>query len=93
MSTPVTYTLIHPITFGSETITELKFRRPKGKDIRRIRDMGELTGDDNMNLIGQLCGKAPPVIDELDLEDITAIGALVDGFFKSGPKTGEEPTP
>lgn len=87
------YTLRTPIPFGSLTITELSLRRPMAKDMRSLPADGLRTVDDMLLLVGRLSGQPPVVIDELSLEDLAGVSAIVAGFTQSGPATGDEPSP
>jgi hypothetical protein len=87
----VHYELRWPIQFGSETITKLEIRRPKGKDLRKMRvdQPGQVT---TLDLISRLTGQPSAVVDEMDSEDIEEVGEIIKGFTLSGRKTGDEPT-
>lgn len=80
--------LREPIQFGSELVSELRFRRPKAKDFRRIKSDGH-DFDMILTLAGRLCGQPSQVIDELGLEDMQEVIELVGGFMPSGLATGE----
>lgn len=79
------YTLKYPIAFksGTTTITEVIVRRPRGKDIREFdRFSGQPIGL-TLAMIDRLC-RMPDgsdvfagFADELDAEDIEALGELV----------------
>lgn len=88
MSSRVKLELVEPIQFGSERITELEIRRPKGKDIRALK--GDSSMGDTLDLLGKLCGQPKAVIDELDVVDVQRAGEIVAGFYESGPKTGAD---
>lgn len=79
-------TLLEPIAFGSETITELKITRPKGKHLRSM-PMDPNVGD-FLDLAGKLTGYPPSVMDELDAEDVTQVAEAVEAFLDGGQKTG-----
>jgi len=81
--------LSEPVEHGSETVTELIYRRPKGGDIRKIPtepNMGDL-----IDLAGRLCGREPSFMNELDIIDVMASVEIVSGFLSSGRKTGKKP--
>lgn len=74
-----TVKLTEPIKFGSETIAELKFRKPKAKDFRGLKmplSMGEL-----LDLAGILSAQPKPVIDELGLDDTKKVLEVVGNFL------------
>lgn len=87
---PNTVQLAYPITWGSETITALTFRRPKGKDFRSLPAEGILMGH-ILDLAARLCGKPGAVMDELDGEDLEAVMELVGGFMPGGSVAGKKP--
>lgn len=81
-----TIKLAEPIQFGSETIEELVFRKPKAKDFRSMPvDPGV---GDLLNLAGRLAGQPPSVIDDLSVEDMLAVLEIVEGFIPAGRETG-----
>ena len=80
--------LKEPIEFGSQTITELAFRRPKAKDFRQFP--GTPNMGDILDLAGRLCGQPKAVIDELDVVDMTEVARVVEGFIPAGRGTGTE---
>lgn len=88
---PVVVVLKEPISFGSETITELSLRRPKAKDFRRLPmepGMGDL-----LDLAGALARQPKPVMDELGIEDMTSVLEVVGGFMPGGRGSGSTPSP
>lgn len=89
MELPYTLTLIDPVKFGSEEITELVFgRKPIAKDLRGIR-LGELDKGDNIILLtARLTNQPPSVVDQLSFADVAACGEVVSGFLSVGPRTG-----
>ena len=82
----MTIKLIEPISWGSETISELVFQKPKAKHMRDL-PASPTTGD-ILNLSGKLCGQPPMVIDELSITDMKVVLETVAGFLGSGPPTG-----
>lgn len=90
MKTPYPFTLElkHPVQFGSQIITEIHYRRPKAKDLKRIKPEQLETGD-LINLFASISDQDPPVIDELDAVDILVAVQLVGGFLAPGQETGE----
>jgi|SRR3990172_6053837 len=87
------YTLRYPVEFGTETITELTLRRPKGKDMERLRDGATPSMADTLDLIGQLSGQPKAVVRELDADDVEEVAKIIQGFRGSGRPTGDEPAP
>lgn len=91
----VHYQLKHPIQpKQGEAITAVSIRRAKGKDLRAITKAAN-DFEATLMLIDRLClypdGTAvfAGFADELDAEDIEALGEFVAAVLPSGPKTGE----
>ena len=91
------YQLKHPITMTlratgaaarEEIIQEVTLRRPKAKDLRLL-DGQEGNFARSLTLLGALSGLSRPVIDEMDAEDIKALGEIVGDFFPDLQATGE----
>lgn len=76
-----TIKLQFPITFGSETITELKLRRPTGKDLREVFDVHSGEWARVMALGATLSGHAPSELEGLDGADAMALREVIDGFL------------
>lgn len=91
-----TYALKFPITrrlrghdqsVREEQLTEVTVRRPKGKDMKlaaRFKNADEA----DMSLIAPLTGLTDKDVDELDAVDLMAIGAIIAGFVRPGPRGG-----
>ncbi|PAL22653.1 phage tail assembly protein [Sphingopyxis sp. GW247-27LB] len=90
------YLLKHPIETrdGKPMVAEVHIRRAKGKDLRAIAE-AKNDFDGTLMLIDRLCQHPdggpifPGFADELDAEDIEALGELVMAILPSGQKTGE----
>lgn len=92
----ITYELKHPIVLRfqpkggearEETITEVKLRRAKAKDLRQLdRHPGQIA--QSLALIQALSGLTGVQVDELDAEDVSALGDIVGDFFPDTPPTG-----
>lgn len=78
-----TLTLQSPVEYGDNIVTELKLRRPLGKHFRRfsLNDMENMDMDTMMNLVGDLSGQPPKLIDQLEMEDLFAAMEMVGSFF------------
>ena len=75
----LTVKLSEPMQFGSETIAELKFRKPKAKDFRGLQmplSMGAL-----LDLAGHLAAQPKSVIDELGLADTKKVLEVIGDFL------------
>ncbi len=74
--------LKHPISQGSETVTEVEVFRMKGKHLRGIADPSHM--DSQLKIIGRVIDRNPKFVDELDGDDISAIGEAMGDFLESG---------
>ena len=89
------YMLKHPIkTAGGETmIADVILRRPKGKDLKAA-DKAATDLESTFILLDRLAQTPdgndvfPGFAEELDAEDIVALGERLDALLPSGPKTG-----
>ncbi len=82
----VKYKLIHPIQFGSETITELDFKPLRAKHLKRLTGKSE-TAD--TIALGQLSsGLTVEQYDEIMIEDLQAIKKIIAGFLGVSQETG-----
>ncbi len=91
---PYSYTLLYPVQLKGRDGTVIKsvssitlLRRPKGKDLRAT-DKAEGDAGKAILLIASISGELPMVIDELDSEDIAALGELLGGSSPNGRPTG-----
>lgn len=94
MSEPTVYHLKHPIEVRSaesgeviENLTALALKRPKGKQLKAM-DKAEGEVGKILALIAACSGQPPKIMDELDAEDFTALGVIVEGFFGGRLPTG-----
>jgi len=83
----VVITLKFPVKHGSEEIKELKLRRPKGKDMRKVPS--DVSIGDMMDLAARLSGHPPSVMDELEMPDFNAVCEVIGNFLGDGLKTGK----
>lgn len=73
--------LAYPIPDGQgNTITELKIRRPKVRDIRKMK--GDNETDMAASLLAIITGLVPEDIDELDIADFQAASKVVEKMQK-----------
>lgn len=84
-----TYTLKHPVVFGSEQITSLRVRKPKARDLRDL-PAGDLTMGHMMDLAAVLCDQPCAVINDLEIDDAMAVLEIVGGFMPAGLATGDK---
>jgi hypothetical protein len=89
------YPLKHPITTKSGTVIDgVQLRRAKGKDMRLIDKHRDSPMALTLALIDALClfPDGTPIFagfaDELDAEDIDALGELAFASMPDGPTTG-----
>ena len=85
----VELTLEEPYEFGSDTISELQIRRPKGRDFKKMPAGLEDNPGMLLDWAAHLCGHPDVVFDEMDCIDVNRLLEVVGGFFDTGPKTGE----
>ncbi|TIW97785.1 phage tail assembly protein [Mesorhizobium sp.] len=72
--------LVEAITIDGREVTEAVLRRIKGKDIRDM-ERHESDLDKTAFIICRLAGWPPEAFDELDAEDIDALGKIIEGFM------------
>lgn len=82
----ITVPLQFPVTFNDKERTELRLRRPKGRDLKAADDKSSMAM--TAKLIGILAGVPSPVVDSLDAVDFTACGSAVAHFLSPSPRTG-----
>lgn len=89
----VIYPLKYPIKWasgdseGKKLITEVEFRRPKGKDLKRIgkdADLGTL-----LDIAAKVSEYTPRFFDELDGLDYMNISEVINDFLDGGQSTGK----
>lgn len=92
-STPITYTLKHPVELRTasgevtQTLTSLTLRRLKGRDMRKL-DGASGNGSALLALLAASADLPPSTADQLDAEDVTDAGAVVAGFLGGSLPTG-----
>lgn len=85
----ITYTLKHPITIGSETHTEVKIGKIKGKHMRSLPGDPKLyTMGVIMDLAAKVMGESSVLVDEMDAEDLMEVANLVGERLAGGQATG-----
>lgn len=89
------YPLKYPIelrnTAGDvvDTLTELQLRRLRGKDLKDVANaVPKGHGEAMAVLICRCSGIPPSTFDQLDAEDVTAIGEIATGFIGGALPTG-----
>lgn len=90
MKEEITYTLKRPITIGSETHTEVKIGRVKGKHMRALpADPKLYTMGVIMDLAAKVMGESAVLLDEMDSEDLTEVCGIVGERVAGGQTNGE----
>lgn len=85
--------LAYPITTPEgEVITQVKIGRPKAKSIIEFGRAQREGGDEiaALTMVAICTGLPRSVVDEMDLEDFTAVAEIASGFF---PAQATPPTP
>lgn len=85
-----TYVLIYPVEWGSKTITEITFARPKGKHIANMGqklNLGELVEIAAGCVIDDL---TPKFFENVDAADYLEIGGLMGDFLDVTRKIGKK---
>ncbi len=85
-------TIVIPLTTKNikahgEPITELKLRRPKGKDYRKLKNPHEPVSM-LLDFAAHLASVPPSTIDDLDSDDVAKVIDAVSGFLGTFPVTG-----
>jgi hypothetical protein len=81
-----TYTLVHPVKFGSEDILELEVTKPTPKILKKY-DMNNLTMGDQIKLAADCTGQPSPLIEILDLIDyMGVVNILTDWFLEASQR-------
>lgn len=89
MAGDIVYKLKHPVTLGSETFTEVKIGRIKGKHMRALPGDPKLyTMGVIMDLAAKVMGESSALLDEMDGEDIAEVAELVGERLAGGQQTG-----
>lgn len=88
---PVTVKLAHPITFGSESVAALEFRRGKMGDLKGMRLDGVPPVDQLLLVASRMCGKPVAMLEQLQDEDGAQVLELALGFFARCLGAGRRP--
>lgn len=81
-----TITLSKPVTINGTSVTELRMREPKVKDMRIARKGTPDDADQEIALFANLCEVRPADIDELSLVDYKKIQEAFQDFTGSAEK-------
>jgi hypothetical protein len=82
----ITYKLKVPLVQGDHVVSELHFRQPKLKHLKKLD--GAKGNFEIMSLVlVHLCDIRPGLVDELDPRDFDDIGKIIEGFFPKSQET------
>ena len=88
------YVLKHPIKDENGVeLTWLEVRRMKMKDIRALEKEKGGGVDQQAFLISRLTGLIPPIVDDLDIEDVFGLSALIEELAENFQLPGHTGTP
>lgn len=73
--------LRYPIEWGSESITQLTFRRGRLGDIKAMRLSKEVPTDQLVTIASRLSGQPTQVIEKLDVDDAGEVLAIALDFY------------
>ena len=80
--------LQYPIEWGSETISEVSLKRPKGKHLKGLTLSSDVILDQLINIASKISAHPPSVFDEMDATDLLRVTGEVGRFFDGGQETG-----
>ena len=80
------FELDYPVQWDGKEVSKITFRRPKGKEIKRIK--GTTLGD-LMQLAPVISDYSESFYDDLDAADYVAISEVISDFLERGRKTGK----
>lgn len=82
----IVFVLETPVEWHGETITEITYRRPKGRDLRRMTNIAAgakgKAGDGMVKMMSDLCEQPEGFFDEMDGADWVRLSEEVSGFFE-----------
>lgn len=84
----IVYVLATPVTFRGETILDIPYRRPKGRDVRRAFKARNDGGDMYLAMLVEICEQPQELFDAIDGSDYIALIEICDGFL-SPPKVSK----
>lgn len=86
----VTHQLLIPITFEGKEHSEITLQRPKTKDLQAIDKKEGI--EQTIAMIARLSGWPHEAISELDINDLSSIGEILESFIKRREtSTGKPP--
>ena len=78
----IEYTLIEPVTLGTQTIDKVVFEKPKGKHLRKMPIECKCV-DDFMPMLCALSNQSVAFFDALSMQDFQKIMEQIGDFFPS----------
>lgn len=90
----ITYTLVHTVEHGNETITEIEIRPGRIGDLRGTKrkwgsDGIEFAADDLILVASRMCGQTPGVINKLEGADAGKVLGAAQGFLLESLASGD----
>ncbi|MCZ2203991.1 phage tail assembly protein [Bartonella sp. A05] len=76
----VTHRLLVSVEFEGKEHTEITLRRPKTKDIQAIDKKEGI--DQTIEMVARLSGWPHEAVGELDINDLSSIGDILESFMK-----------
>jgi hypothetical protein len=89
----ITYKLKYPIEYGGEVITELKFRPPRGKELKLLPVAPPSDLQISHEMAGLLCGQSLQFMDLLEKPDWFAVIKVCDNFLSEEESSSGGPLP
>lgn len=88
-----TVELSKPIEYGELVVTKLEFRELKAKHLRGFKasDLEDLSFDKILDLVADLTGQPPELIDRLSIKDFGAVSEIATDFLFENGKDSTEP--
>lgn len=89
-NTDIEIELKYPVQFAEELVSKITLRRPKGKDLKGLRDL-QNSHDDQLKLMARLMGQPTAFVDEMDFVDLTNAMEKTMDFLPDGQPTTKKP--
>lgn len=88
--TGATVTLYVPLQSGTETVTELKVRRPTARHLKRMAEAKGGNVGGAITMLADLTGRAPSEIEGMDAADFVLCSAVLYFLQRPPRKTGSK---
>ena len=86
-----TYKLQFPVEYGDEVITELKIRRPRGKELKLMPMDTPKDFQLSHEIAATLCGQPPQLLDILEKPDWMAVIRMANDFLSPTENSSDGP--